>query len=517
MPRDPRDFRLKAADRRRLRSFLKDETKPQALSLRCRILLELDRLGSVREVARGLDVSRNTIHIWKKAYLEKGLGGLALDKARPKSYERSENALALAVSVATLRGFYLGKPPSAKDLAKRFKASEAKIKSAWKRLGLEREEGSDCPLAPALAGMESPETRDGRSVSAQPKEGDSKRVRIKDLAASLGLSPSTVSYALKGDSRLKLSTLQRVREAANEAGYKSDPSLSALVNLRWGNAPRDATIAYIKKSRDAFRVVDRGFLQGIRLRSEKLGYRVEEHFLEDYPSAESLCRVLHHRGVAGVVLGFIKRQDQDLIDDLQASVAERALPLVSCTPAARNVFRYRFPTLWIIDHSWFLIANAKLKRIGVVLEEGSPVLESGFRFLGRDSRYTASRSSAARTFIFNESEGREAFVKWATDNRVDLVIGHDRHYPWLRSLKKRPRFMSQRKSDREDREIAGWDLGFDSYGDIAMRYLDTQIRGRESGFLERPPDVEFLPLWLSGKSFPVDVNTKIVMRRREDR
>lgn len=71
-----------------------------------------------------------------------------------------------------------------------------------------------------------------------PRTSRSRRATIRDVAAHVGLSTSTVSAALNGGGVLKESTRERVRLAAEELGYR--PSRTALA-FRLG---RTGTIAY---------------------------------------------------------------------------------------------------------------------------------------------------------------------------------------------------------------------------------------------------------------------------------
>lgn len=58
-----------------------------------------------------------------------------------------------------------------------------------------------------------------------------KRTTLQDVAEHLGLAPATVSYALRGE-RGSEATIHRVREAAAELGYQSDPIAAALARGR---------------------------------------------------------------------------------------------------------------------------------------------------------------------------------------------------------------------------------------------------------------------------------------------
>ena len=53
-------------------------------------------------------------------------------------------------------------------------------------------------------------------------------VTIKDIARSLGVSPSTVTRALAGHGRISAETIRRVRECAEAMGYVADSSARAM-------------------------------------------------------------------------------------------------------------------------------------------------------------------------------------------------------------------------------------------------------------------------------------------------
>lgn len=88
-----------------------------------------------------------------------------------------------------------------------------------------------------------------------------RRATIRDVAAQVGLSTSTVSAALNGGGVLKESTRVRVRQAAAELGYR--PSRTALA-FRLG---RTGTIAY------SLPVVDEGAFSVLGVEAYMVGAR----------------------------------------------------------------------------------------------------------------------------------------------------------------------------------------------------------------------------------------------------
>ena len=64
-----------------------------------------------------------------------------------------------------------------------------------------------------------------KMVSVEPGE---LRINQAEIARALGLSQSTVSIALKGDTRVAKKTRDAIEKKAAELGYVPDPNLFAL-------------------------------------------------------------------------------------------------------------------------------------------------------------------------------------------------------------------------------------------------------------------------------------------------
>ncbi len=177
------------------------------------------------------------------------------------------------------------------------------------------------------------------------------RPTMSTLATDLGLSPSTISRALRGDRRIGADTRARVAEAAQRLGYRPNPLVSALMASRKkaGGQGEVDTIALVtdyrenalpsstpatRKGRGSSRNRDNGSgtypsgagaipgwknkdvclweYEGICRRAAELGFRVEEFPLADYGyDGGRLIRTLSARGIRGVLLGFSRGDDSD--------------------------------------------------------------------------------------------------------------------------------------------------------------------------------------------------------------
>lgn len=83
------------------------------------------------------------------------------------------------------------------------------------------------------------------------------RITVRDVAAQVGVSHTTVSLALRGDPRIPPGTRKRVRLAANRLGYRRDAMLSTLMtHLRSMRVhPVHATLGFVAAwpTRDGWR------------------------------------------------------------------------------------------------------------------------------------------------------------------------------------------------------------------------------------------------------------------------
>jgi len=136
------------------------------------------------------------------------------------------------------------------------------------------------------------------------------RPTLQDIATAAGVAASTVCRALRNDRRIPASTQERIREIAENLGYRPDPLLSALSLRRQGKSgsAEITTIAYIDNNRG--RILgeqEYGFREacwaGAKTRAEELGYRLEAFHIGNRELSERrLSQILYTRGIIGVCI-----------------------------------------------------------------------------------------------------------------------------------------------------------------------------------------------------------------------
>ena len=141
-----------------------------------------------------------------------------------------------------------------------------------------------------------------------------RRITLKDIAAEAGVSPMTVSYALRKHPAVNAETGRRVREVAETMGYRPDAALSALVAYRSGkrSPASHGNLAWITDTPESWRkyaYFEEPVFQAAAFKAERLGYRLEAYRLggEGY-KVSRLVRLLHNRGIQGALIAPLNHQ-----------------------------------------------------------------------------------------------------------------------------------------------------------------------------------------------------------------
>jgi DNA-binding LacI/PurR family transcriptional regulator len=131
----------------------------------------------------------------------------------------------------------------------------------------------------------------------------------RDLARLAGVSPMTISLALRNHPSISIETRQRIHKLAEEYHYRPDPALAVL------NAHRN------KKSSSAYQgrigwltnfptkagwrtmIQANGYYDGACVRAEELGYHIEEFWCnEPGMNARRTTQILLARNVRGLIV-----------------------------------------------------------------------------------------------------------------------------------------------------------------------------------------------------------------------
>ncbi|GEM_PF-3277009 len=133
------------------------------------------------------------------------------------------------------------------------------------------------------------------------------RVTCKTIAASLGVSASTVSRALRNDPRLKDETIEKVKHAAAEAGYQLDPRISKAytqVLNRSHSSLQHIALIHNKPTNQQFRSGPaKAYWTAAVKVSNRLGFAIDMFTLQEVQGkGKRLSEILQHRGIEGLLV-----------------------------------------------------------------------------------------------------------------------------------------------------------------------------------------------------------------------
>lgn len=334
-----------------------------------------------------------------------------------------------------------------------------------------------------------------------------KRIVMKDVAAAAGVHQTTVSLALRDHPSLPVKTRDRIKQIANDLGYRPDPALSALSTYRQRitEEPPTQVIAFILNLANEAHLkenhVYNQLIKGARSRAEELGYKLEVFwFGKDYPRSKALDNVLKTRGIQGIILGAFSFINTDINLDWSAysAVKINLLPVELEIDAvlSNQIFGVRLAIRK-------LLANG-ITRIGLAVADHDEIhnrnlFTSGF-LMGQ--RNIPDPEDRIPPLIFTAKplpELNEEIKEWAIKNEIHAIMSNWNHFDataWeiSQETERDCRFVPLDANDRT-RPYGGIDQ---NHTEIGRRSVDTVV-GQLNTFLRGVPDTHGMtlidPIW----------------------
>ncbi len=146
------------------------------------------------------------------------------------------------------------------------------------------------------------------------------RVRIADVAAAAGVSPTTASHALTGRRVVSAVTLEKVRKAAEELDYRANAVARSLRTQR-----TDAVALIVPDITNPFYPM---VARGVQDALSDAGYQVIVCSTDADPARElRTLRDMVARAVDGMIVSLFRASDEDL-----AGIAASGIPFVMLGP-----------------------------------------------------------------------------------------------------------------------------------------------------------------------------------------
>lgn len=335
----------------------------------------------------------------------------------------------------------------------------------------------------------------------------SSRVTMRTLAEQLGVTKTTVSLALRGHSSISKATRDRVHKLAQELNYRPDPAIAAIAAHRWSreSPQRHRVIAFLSYRDPRLANPGLAYLPAARERAKEYGYKLERFYLDDYPSAEAVTRVLYSRGIRGIVVPPLHNPNSKRAMHLEWS----KFTAVCCgigrvRPSLHTVTSDVFATT---RHVWETVAQAGHTRIGAALYCHQPKAEDDWHRIGATTaaiRFLDLRESAAIPIHTAEIRDEPALIAWYEQYRPEVVIGFnhsigealERH--GLR-LPQDLQFICLNTPPRE--KWSGITHHHDEMGRTSIDLLNNEMRSNHWGLPATPNITLIQTEWNRGETF----------------
>lgn len=257
-------------------------------------------------------------------------------------------------------------------------------------------------------------------------------ITIRDVAAAVGVSVSTVSRALRNDPCISQARREAIQSRAQQLGYRPNPLVSALmaqVRPR-RHAHHPVAIAILQcypRNQTSF---SEYYEQGIRERAEMFGYRIEPLFLDDLSSlGRRLDRVLDARGIRGLIVlpvpaGVVL--DAFSYERLAASTVDPSLKRPHLHRASSDYFQGMTTALERLTTMGY-------KRIGFVIA-ATEAVRIGDLWLGAYLRWQLTLPPKQRLAVHMPRQNtRQAFTEWLRREKPDALVSNEPPYllEWL--------------------------------------------------------------------------------------
>ena len=340
------------------------------------------------------------------------------------------------------------------------------------------------------------------------------RSTLVDVAARAHCSKSTVSLALRNDPRIPQPTRERVQACARELSYRPDPALACIAAHRWRSrtTPSGSVVAFLTTNHSSNILLDAQALVGAAAQAEQLGYRLEHFRAEDYQTPAQMARVIQHRGIRGIIVGQLTREDY-VFD----------FPWESFCAVACSTGFYK-PPLHIVmpDHSHavkraFTVAHERgYQRIGLVLFDELNAIDD----FDKVSAYLycqsllPNQSNRIPVAHCAPSDGA-AFARWYGRHKPDCVLGLNPLVAWLLKangvrIPQDVGFVSLMSSlelkpagAAVNATLTTTDHCPELLGQTALEQLDVMLRANRMGPPIQPITMMIEAIWREGCTLPV--------------
>lgn len=330
---------------------------------------------------------------------------------------------------------------------------------------------------------------------------------VRDLAAQLGISRTTVALALRRHPSVALATRDRVLAAAQKAGYQKNALVNALmtqVRLRHRLQPTGEVVAFLTShsTEDDWRRHPSHVQQfeGAQERARQLGFDLQPMWLGHMGDrSRQTARILAARGVRGSVLAPIGVDHRTL----ELDWANHAVVTIGYSFRQVSLHRAVNDNVGLVLACYAHLRKMGCRRIGLAMHKLDNERVRHLWLTGCLGAQRVHGGERIEPLLFADYVKPAEFAKWFARRKPDAVIGiwQDLPLEWMRSGGVRvPKDVGYATLDVGDRvgAIAGMQQDHHGVGAAAMDLLASQLFRNEIGIPKTPTVTMIEGTWVDG-------------------
>jgi len=268
-------------------------------------------------------------------------------------------------------------------------------------------------------------------MARKKPETKGKMISLREVARIAGVSPATVSLAMKDSPRVAQATKERIHKIAKEQGYRPNPRLSRIlsetVNSRYDKRGGLIYLVVTRYTRNTWNMENPWFL-AMSTRCRELGYTLEPFWIfEPGLTPARANKIMFSRGVDGLIIhppAYSLRIGESLtlpIEWEKFCVVE--IDDVITEPILHHVRHDHLSGIWLALEE---MESLGYRRIGLCLP---PVVDfaTHHRWTAGYCYWASMRgfSDPVRSPLLYDGDPR-TLRSWVKSNRLDAVIGPSR-------------------------------------------------------------------------------------------
>ncbi|MGF1448675.1 MAG: LacI family DNA-binding transcriptional regulator [Opitutales bacterium] len=334
-------------------------------------------------------------------------------------------------------------------------------------------------------------------------------VSIHDVAKAAGVSPTTVSQALRQVGRISQTTRERVRRVAEELGYHPNPLLSSLASKQFRDPSAVGQTPVAVLAIEVTGTIGKRHQVPERFKAHfaKMGYRAQWHRIARLEELKPLLDRLYSQGFQGLMLSSVNLEAFPREFGWERFAVVQAGP-VTCPVPFHRVDRDVAGT---VRQALQIMVDRGYRRLGSALFCHDPPIEDDYNRLGAVLSFKKLDTSVAMLVppLLCAPSDMDSYQRWARRYKPDGVLSLN-GYTYVSQGHADPEWNRRmgtvcfELNDNVDSVgyLAGFRPRIDGRRRVAAMFLDQLIRHGDRGIPEVPQTVLIPAEFQDGPSLP---------------